>query len=92
MLEKKEYANGQKVYVLENEKLTYFFKDGTIKSEGLFKNNQMDGEWTFYRATGQLWQVGHFKENEKHGQWIRYDKEGQIEYDETFENGKIKKK
>lgn len=92
MLEKKTYANGQRVYRLENENLTYFFKDGTIKSEGSFINDQMEGEWTFYRATGQLWQIGHFKANTKHGHWLRYDKDNQIEYDEIFENGKIKKK
>lgn len=91
MLEKKTYANGQKVYTLKDGKLTYFFKDGTVKSEGPFEDEKMEGEWIFYRATGQLWQVGHFKGNTKHGRWIRYDKENEIEYDEVFENGKIKK-
>ncbi len=92
MLEKKTYANGQPVYALEDDHLTYFFKDGAIKSEGPFKNDQMEGKWTFYRATGQLWQIGHFKEGKKHGPWLRYDKEGQKEYDEIFEDGKIIKK
>ncbi|WP_277630970.1 aldo/keto reductase [Atopococcus tabaci] len=61
MMEKETYANGQKVYELQDGKLTYFFKDGKVKSKGPFEKDQMEGEWTFYRATGQLWQVGNFK-------------------------------
>lgn len=91
MMEKETYANGQKVYELQDGKLTYFFKDGKVKSEGPFENDQMEGEWIFYRATGQLWQVGNFKNGVKHGRWVRYDKEDQLEYDEVFEEGKIKK-
>lgn len=89
MLKKKEYANGQKVYLLEDSYLTYYFEDGTVKSKGPFINDMMEGEWIFYRKTGELWQVGHFKENVKHGRWVRYDREKQIEYDEEFNEGKI---
>ena len=35
MLGKKEYANGQKVYELEDNILTYFYEDGTVKAKGL---------------------------------------------------------
>jgi antitoxin component YwqK of YwqJK toxin-antitoxin module len=51
----------------------------------------MQGEWNFNRESGQLWQVGNFKDNKKHGKWIRCDKQGHLEYEESFENGKIKK-
>lgn len=57
----------------------------------MFINKAMEGEWKFYRESGQLWQVGTFNKGEKHGRWIRYDKQENLEYDETFENGKIKK-
>lgn len=92
MLKKKEYANGQKVYTLEKDYLTYYFEDGTVKSKGPYIEEKMEGEWIFYRKTGDLWQVGHFKENQKHGQWVRYDKENQLEYDEVFDEGKLLKK
>lgn len=91
MLDKKEYANGQKAYELVGDKLTYFFKDGKLKAEGPFENGQMEGEWKFYRATGQLWSVGNFRNNQKHGLWLRYDKNDRLEYEETFEDGKIVK-
>ncbi|MCC5895416.1 MAG: hypothetical protein JJU16_08150 [Alkalibacterium sp.] len=92
MLEKKEYANGQKVYVLEDEFLIYYYEDGTEKAKGPFKDEMMEGEWIFYRKTGELWQVGHFKDNKKDGRWQRYDREGQLEYDEEFNEGKVIKK
>lgn len=89
MLEKKAYANGQKVYDLENDTLTYYFIDGTVKSKGTYRNEQMEGEWVFYRKTGELWQVGQFKVGQKHGRWLRYSRDGEIEYDETFNEGKV---
>ncbi|HLF52609.1 hypothetical protein [Flavobacterium sp.] len=91
MLDKKNYANGQKIYELNGNKLTYFFKDGTLKAEGRFENGLMEGEWKFYRATGQLWQIGNFKNSMKNGTFMRYDKNDQLEYQENFEDNKIVK-
>jgi len=92
MLERKLYANGQPVHILEGDKLTYYYKNGRIKAAGPFINNMMEGEWIFYRETGQLWQTAGFKNNNKHGKWMRYDRNDKIEYSETFENGKVIKK
>jgi len=89
MLEKKFYANGQKIHELNGDRLTYFFKNGKIKAEGPFTDGKMEGEWIFYRETGQLWVTGNFKNNMKNGPWIRYDKTGKVEYNELFENGKV---
>ena len=92
MLEKKSYANGQKTYEINGNSLTFYYKSGTIKAEGPYENNLMEGEWLFYRESGKLWQVGNFKKNMKHGQWIRYDKKDKIEYMAEFVNNKIQKK
>jgi len=92
MLEKENYANGQEVYKNEGNKLTYYYKNGKIKAEGPFENNEMEGEWIFYRESGQLWQIGNFQKDKKHGTWTRFDKEDQQEYHELFENGKITKR
>lgn len=91
MMNKKQYANGQMTYVQNGDKLTYFFKDGKVKAEGLSINGVMEGEWKFYKETGQLWQVGNFKGGQKHGSWVRYNKDKKLEYQETFDNGKIEK-
>lgn len=88
MLEKKNYANGQAVYAYDEEKLTYYYKNGKIKAEGSFVDNQMEGEWRFYREEGQLWQIGNFQNGMKHGTWIRLNKDNQEEYHEEFKEGK----
>lgn len=41
MLDKKNYTNGQKVYELAGDRLTYFFKNGKITAEGLYKTDLM---------------------------------------------------
>lgn len=92
MLKKKNYANGQAVYHLDGEALTYFFKTGKLKAQGKYIGEQMQGEWVFYRESkgdaDQLWQVGNFTDNVKHGNWKRYNKADKLEYDEDFENGR----
>jgi antitoxin component YwqK of YwqJK toxin-antitoxin module len=92
MMKNKAYSNGQKTFEQAGDKLTYFFKNGKIKAEGLSISEIMEGEWKFYRETGQLWQVGNFKGGQKHGSWLRYDKKDKLEYKETFDKGKLVKK
>lgn len=92
MLNKKHYANGQKIFELVNNTLTYFYKNGNLKASGPFIDELMEGKWIFYRESGQLWQTGNFRHNLKHGRFIRYNKKDEVEYDETFVNGKLVKK
>jgi antitoxin component YwqK of YwqJK toxin-antitoxin module len=92
MLENKNYTNGQKVHELKGDKLTYYYKNGKVKAEGLYINDLMEGEWIFYRETGQLWQVANFKHSMKHGSWVRYGRNDKIEYQEDFIENKIVKK
>jgi antitoxin component YwqK of YwqJK toxin-antitoxin module len=91
MMDKNEYVNGQKIFEYAGDTLTYFFKNGKVKAKGKSDKSVMQGEWKFYRETGQLWQIGNFKDNQKHGKWRRYDRVGNIEYEETFNEGKLKR-
>jgi antitoxin component YwqK of YwqJK toxin-antitoxin module len=91
MMKNMQYVNGQKTYEQVGDKLTYFFKDGKIKAEGISINGIMEGEWKFYRESGQLWQVGNFENNQKQGKWVRYNQQGIKEYEEQFISGKLKK-
>lgn len=88
MLEKTHYANGQQIYALQDDKLTYYYKNGTLKAKGAFLQGMMQGEWVFYRESGQLWQVGHFQDDKKDGAWVRYDKHDKVEYSAVFKQGK----
>lgn len=92
MLNKKLYANGQPTHKIENGILTYYFKSGKTKAFGGYIEEQMQGEWIFFKESqgdgDQLWQVGHFLDNEKHGNWRRVDKDGVAEYEEDFAHGK----
>lgn len=93
MLDKKHYANGQAVHTLDGDTLTYFFKSGKLKAFGRYVEEQMQGEWKFYRESkgdgDLLWQIGNFADNQKHGSWKRYARSGEIEYDENFNHGKM---
>ena len=89
MLGKKFYDNGQKMHELSGDILTFLYRDGKIKAEGLFVDKLMEGEWKFYRETGQLWQVGNFTNGKRNGYFIRYDIHDNIQYEEDFEDGII---
>lgn len=89
MEREKTFANGQPISSQRGSILTYYFKTGVIKAIGpVLDDQQMHGEWLFYRENGMLWQIGHFQAGEKHGAWIRYDKLGQLEYAAEFLSGK----
>jgi antitoxin component YwqK of YwqJK toxin-antitoxin module len=91
MLGKVKYSNGQKIHSLESNILTYYFKNGTIKAVGNYVDDQMEGEWKFFRETGELWQVGSFSAGKKNGSWVRYDRKQTIEYKADFIDDKEQK-
>lgn len=91
MNSKDYYKNGQIIKILENDVLTYYFIDGTIKAQGSYINDMMEGKWVFYKKEGSLWQIAHFLHNQKHGEWTRYYSDGSMEYHEFFDHGKIQK-
>lgn len=80
------YANGQRAFKADGNKMTYFFRNGRIRAEGLLENGVMEGAWRFYRDSGLLWQIGSFVNGNKDGVWTRYDKIGELEDEETFRN------
>jgi antitoxin component YwqK of YwqJK toxin-antitoxin module len=92
MQNQSHYTNGQIIFEQKGNVLTYFYKNGKVKAQGISINGLMQGEWIFYRESGQLWQIGNFKDSRKYGSFTRYNKNDQVEYDEAFDNGKIVKK
>lgn len=88
----KQYKNGQLKSEIVGDQLINYFEDGSVKAQGMIKNEKMEGKWIFNKKGGQLWQIGSFQADIKNGEWIRYDSKGDIAYHVVFDDGKIVKK
>lgn len=86
------YKNGQKKEVenyLDNKRnglfLTYF-EDGTLKTEGTYKNDE-PFTGAFYDDYYNT--LSSFKEGKKHGFFIQYNKNGKLITKQEYDEGKI---
>jgi antitoxin component YwqK of YwqJK toxin-antitoxin module len=91
MIDREYYKNGQMVHELNDNVLTYYYKNSVVKAKGPYINDMMEDEWLFYYDNGVLSQIGNFYHNLKHGRWVRYSKESKVIYDKTFIKGKEKR-
>jgi uncharacterized protein len=69
-------------------KWNYFFENGEIKSEGLYKNNRQSGEWKFLFKGGKPEQVGKFENGFFSGEWSWFYPNGSKLRIESFTQGK----
>lgn len=51
-------------------KATYYYEDGSIKTQGYFKDKKLNGEWVNYDRFGNKTQVGYYKDGKKVGKWF----------------------
>jgi len=69
----------------------FYYKDGTLSSEGSLRNGKPDGYWKTYFANGNLKSEGNRKFYQLDGKWVFYDKNGfitkEINYKEGIRNG-----
>jgi antitoxin component YwqK of YwqJK toxin-antitoxin module len=76
--------NGQKV-----GKWTWWYENGQIKQEGIFKAGKFNGKWTFWYANGQTKLEGIYKDDERNG-WVKlWHKNGQISEEGLYEDGSL---
>ena len=61
MINKKDYSNGQKAQELNGNKLTYFFKNGKVKAEGLLINDKWKANGNFTGRRGNFGRLGILK-------------------------------
>jgi len=78
-----EYVEGKRHGVWR-----HYFVDGSVRSEGTYDKDVVDGAWTWYRSTGGLLQRGGFLLGEKHGLWERWDADGNLIDQGTWAHGK----
>jgi len=65
-----------------------FYPDGTLRSEGRYRNGRRIGHWRFFFPNGTLEQEGSFNNQGEHqDEWIWYHSNGQIHIIQNFENG-----
>ncbi|MBT4413453.1 MAG: nicotinic acid mononucleotide adenyltransferase [Polaribacter sp.] len=55
-------------------KATYYHEDGSIKTQGFFKNKKLTGEWTRFDTNGKKVQLAYYDEGKKVGKWFFWTK------------------
>jgi hypothetical protein len=68
---------------------TYFFKNGQVKQNGNFSEDEKTGEWTLYRKNGSVNAKGPYEKGQRNGEWIFYHDNGQEAGEVTFFNNTI---
>lgn len=53
-----------------------FYGNGVLKASGKIKNEQMHGDWKWFRKDGVIMRSGSFKAGRQVGVWITYDQNG----------------
>lgn len=56
--------------------VTYFYKDGTVREKGFFKNKKLEGTWLSFDERGNKTAIAHYKNGKKTGKWFLWHKEG----------------
>lgn len=51
-------------------KATYYYEDGSIKTQGFFKNKKLTGEWIRFDKSGNKVQLAYYEEGKKVGKWF----------------------
>lgn len=67
----------------------YYFPEGKLKAEGMYKDGYRNGSWSFYYLEGSIEETGNYGEKEKlEGIWKWFYKSGQLLREEQYKNGK----
>tara|TARA_R110002126_G_scaffold77796_3_gene194043 strand:- start:115823 stop:116221 length:399 start_codon:yes stop_codon:yes gene_type:complete len=77
----------QPTFKAENDlvKATYYYEDGSIKTQGYFKDKKLTGEWVGFDKSGNKVQLGYYDNGQKVGKWFVWTKESlkEINYEEN---------
>ena len=67
----------QPSYVAEGDlvKATYYYEDGSIKTQGFFKDKKLTGEWVAYDKFGNKTQLAFYNKGKKVGKWFVWTEE-----------------
>lgn len=51
-------------------KATYYYEDGTIKTQGYFKEKKLTGKWISFDKSGNKKQIAYYDNGKKVGKWF----------------------
>lgn len=64
-----------------------YYADGGVQSRGWILDNEMHGEWEFFRKDGSVMRTGAFDRGRQVGTWRTYDRSGRLVKETNFPNG-----
>lgn len=59
-------------------KVTYFYKDGSVKQKGFFYGKKLTGKWVSFNKKGDKTAVARYKNGKKIGKWLVYNENGSL--------------
>tara|TARA_R110002049_G_scaffold75991_2_gene195530 strand:- start:13175 stop:13528 length:354 start_codon:yes stop_codon:yes gene_type:complete len=69
-------------------KATYYHEDGSVSTEGYFKDKKLTGKWTRFDKQGNKTQLAFYKEGKKTGKWFFWNEEGSLK-EVTYNNNNV---
>ncbi|MGY0407872.1 MAG: nicotinic acid mononucleotide adenyltransferase [Polaribacter sp.] len=81
--------NNQPTFKTEGDlvKATYYYKDGTISTQGYFKGKKLTGKWIRFDKKGNKVQMAFYKDGKKTGKWFFWSEDSLKEI--TYNNNAI---
>ena len=74
-------------YMAEGDlvKVTYYYENGALKTQGFFKDKKLTGEWVGFDKSGNKVQLGYYDNGQKVGKWFVWTKESlkEINYEDN---------
>ncbi|KGL61558.1 MULTISPECIES: toxin-antitoxin system YwqK family antitoxin [unclassified Polaribacter] len=63
-------------YMAEGDlvKVTYYYENGALKTQGFFKDKKLTGEWARFDKAGNKTQLGYYSNGKKVGKWFVWSK------------------
>lgn len=68
-------------------KATYYYEDGSVKTQGFFKDKKVTGEWVRFDIDGKKTQLAFYDNGKKVGKWFIWSKDSLKEI--NYENNSI---
>jgi len=56
-------------------KATYYYEDGSVKTQGFFKDKKLTGEWIRFDKAGNKTQLAYYESGKKVGKWFIWSDE-----------------